>query len=110
MILFVLCFILLLVGIYGILTRKNLIKIILGLIIMQYAINLFIIMVGYVEGGLAPILRDNATVYVDPLPQAMILTDIVIGLAITSLLLAVAIKLYRKYNTFNIEDIHLLKG
>jgi multicomponent Na+:H+ antiporter subunit C len=110
MTLYILCFILLLVGFYGILTRKNLIKIILGLIIMEYAINLFIIMVGYVEGGEAPILKENSSTYVDPLPQAMILTDIVIGLAITSLLLAVAVKLYRKYNTFNIRDIHLLKG
>ncbi len=110
MILFILCFILLLVGLYGILTRRNLIKIILGLSIMQYAINLFLILVGYVEGGAAPIIKEDTTLYVDPLPQAMILTVIVIGLATTALLLAMATKLYRKHNTFNIQDINLLKG
>ena len=110
MILFFLCFILMMVGLYGILTRKNLIKIILGLSIMQYAINLFLILVGYVGEGSATILNENATIYVDPLPQAMILTVIVIGLATTSLLLAMAIKLYRKHNTFNIREINILKG
>ena len=110
MILFFLCFILMMVGLYGILTRKNLIKIILGLSIMQYAINLFLILVGYVREGSAPILNENATIYVDPLPQAMILTVIVIGLATTALLLAMAIKLYRKHNTFNIREINILKG
>ncbi|MBR9999100.1 MAG: cation:proton antiporter subunit C, partial [Cyclobacteriaceae bacterium] len=88
MILFILCFILLLVGLYGVLTRKNLIKIILGLSIMQVSINLFLILVGYVKGGAAPIMKENTTIYVDPLPQAMILTVIVIGLATTALLLA----------------------
>jgi multicomponent Na+:H+ antiporter subunit C len=110
MILFFLCFILLMVGLYGVLTRKNLIKIILGLSIMQYAINLFLILVGYVREGSAPILNENATIYVDPLPQAMILTVIVIGLATTALLLAMAVKLYRKHNTFNIQEINILKG
>lgn len=110
MILFFLCFILMMVGLYGVLTRKNLIKIILGLSIMQYAINLFLILVGYVRGGSAPILNEHAAAYVDPLPQAMILTVIVIGLATTALLLAMAIKLYRKHNTFNIREINILKG
>ena len=110
MILFFLCFLLMMVGLYGVLTRKNLIKIILGLSIMQYAINLFLILVGYVREGSAPIVNANATIYVDPLPQAMILTVIVIGLATTALLLAMAVKLYRKHNTFNIREINILKG
>lgn len=110
MILFFLCFILMMVGLYGVLTRKNLIKIILGLSIMQYAINLFLILIGFVREGSAPILNANAAIYVDPLPQAMILTVIVIGLATTALLLAMAVKLYRKHNTFNIREINILKG
>lgn len=112
MILYILCFILFMVGLYGILTRRNIIKIILGLSVMQYSINLFLILVGYVKNGQAPIVNtagvDN--VYVDPLPQAMILTVIVIGLATTALLLAIAIRLYKKYNTFDIKEIKLLNG
>ena len=110
MILYILFFILLLVGLFGVLTKKNLIKIILGLSVMQYAINLFLILIGYVNDGSAPIIKDGITRYVDPLPQAMVLTVIVIGLATTALLLSIAVKLYRKYKTFDISEINFLKG
>ncbi|MCF7920553.1 MAG: sodium:proton antiporter [Candidatus Cloacimonetes bacterium] len=113
MIPFILCFILFLIGIYGIITQKNLIKIIIGLAIMEYSVNLFLILIGYINGGTAPIITHytsaNAS-FVDPLPQALILTAIVIGLATTALLLALAIRLYRKYGTFDIRKINSLKG
>jgi multicomponent Na+:H+ antiporter subunit C len=110
---YILCFILFLVGLYGVLTRKNIIKIIIGLCIMEYSLNLFFIMIGYIKGGAAPIVDLSSTrpaSYVDPLPQALVLTAIVIGLATTALLLAIAIKLYRKYKTFDIDKINNLKG
>jgi len=121
MTLFILCFILFLVGLYGVLTKRNLIKIIIGLAVMEYSVNLFFILIGYVKGGTAPILlrsmleNGNALpvksgTFVDPLPQALILTSIVIGLATTGLLLAVSIRLYRKYGTFDIRKINSLKG
>ena len=93
---YILCFSLFLIGLYGVLTRKNIIKIIIGLCIMEYSLNLFFIMIGYIEGGVAPIVdltSSQAVKYVDPLPQAIVLTVIVIGLATTALLLAIAIKL-----------------
>jgi multisubunit Na+/H+ antiporter MnhC subunit len=79
---------------------------------MQYSINLFLILIGFVREGKAPIVKDAAqeVAYVDPLPQAMILTVIVIGLATTSLLLAIAIRLYKKHNSFDVNEIRLLKG
>ncbi len=110
---YILCFILFLIGLYGVLTRKNIIKIIIGLCVMEYSLNLFFIMTGYIEGGVAPIVDLNAAGsvrYVDPLPQAFVLTAIVIGLATTALLLAIAIKLYKKYKTFDIDKINNLKG
>ena len=110
---YILCFILFLIGLYGVLTRKNIIKIIIGLCIMEYSLNLFFIMIGYIDGGVAPIvdLKSSEVVkYVDPLPQAFVLTAIVIGLATTALLLAIAIKLYKKYKTFDIDKINNLKG
>ena len=121
MIVFILCFFLFLVGLYGVLTKRNLIKIIIGLAVMEYSINLFFILIGYVEKGTAPILLKemikngkavsiDSQIFVDPLPQALILTAIVIGLATTGLLLAVSIRLYRKYGTFNIRKINSLKG
>ncbi len=112
MIPFILCLILFLIGLFGIITQKNLIKIIIGLAIMEYSVNLFLIMIGYMKEGTAPIWAEQFKPgsYVDPLPQAMILTAIVIGLATTTLLLAIAIRLYKKYGTLDIRKINSLKG
>ncbi len=110
---YILCFILFLTGLYGVITRKNIIKIIIGLCIMEYSINLFFIMTGFITGGSAPIVNTSSSpgvTYVDPLPQALVLTAIVIGLATTALLLAIAIKLYKKHKTFDIDKINNLKG
>jgi multisubunit Na+/H+ antiporter MnhC subunit len=68
--------------------------------------------VGYIDGGIAPIVdpADPVKTYVDPLPQALVLTAIVIGLATTAMLMAVIIRLYRKYGTFDIREIRNLRG
>ncbi|MBN1948267.1 MAG: NADH-quinone oxidoreductase subunit K [Candidatus Cloacimonetes bacterium] len=113
MIVYILCFLLFLIGLYGVVVKRNLIKIIISLAIMEYSVNLFLIMVGYISAGQAPIINEEVSrtgPFVDPLPQAMILTAIVIGLATTSLLLAIAIRLYGKYGTFDIRKINHLKG
>jgi len=112
MIVFILCFILFLVGLYGLITRRNLIKIVISLSIMEFSVFLFLIVIGYIDTGIAPIvdLSNPSQVYVDPLPQAMVLTAIVIGLATTAMLLAIAIRLYRKYKTFDIREINNLRG
>ena len=109
---YILCFVLFLVGLYGIITRRNLIKIAISLSIMEFSIFLILVMIGYVDQGLAPIVDEShaGVVYVDPLPQAMVLTAIVIGLATTAMLMAIAIRLYRKYNTFDIREIKNLRG
>ncbi|MFO7574358.1 MAG: cation:proton antiporter subunit C [Bacteroidales bacterium] len=109
---YMLCFLLFLVGLYGVLTRKNIIKIIIGLCVMEYSLYLFLAMIGYIDGGAAPIIDPSkpAGLVVDPLPQAFVLTAIVIGLATTALLLAIAIRLYKKYKTFDIDKINTLKG
>ena len=112
MIVYILTIFLFLVGLYGVLSKRNLIKIVIGLAIMEYSVNLFLILVGYVRGGTAPIISadEPGKLFVDPLPQAMVLTAIVIGLATTALLLAIAIRIYKKYGTFDIREIKNLKG
>jgi multicomponent Na+:H+ antiporter subunit C len=109
---YILCFVLFLVGLYGIITRRNLIKIVISLSILEMSIFLFLALIGYIDQGVAPIvdLEASAQVYVDPLPQAMVLTDIVICLSTTALLMAIAIRLYRKYKTFDIREIKNLRG
>ena len=112
MIVYLLCLVLFSLGIYCILRKRNIIKIIVGLIITEYAVNLFFILVAYRMGGRSPILSPEAEVLnmVDPLPHALVLTAIVIGLATTALLVAIAIRLYEKYGTFDITKIRELWG
>jgi len=59
MTLFILCFVLFLVGLYGVLTRKNIIKIFIGLSFMEFSTFLFLVLIGYIEGGIAPIISKN---------------------------------------------------
>ena len=107
---------LLLLGIYGVIAKKNLVKIVIGLFIIEYAVNLMLILVGYRTGGSAPIVTsvENAAVqaasFVDPIPQALIVTSIVIGLGTTALVIALCLRLYEKYGTFDILQIRRLKG
>lgn len=112
MIVYLMCFILFLTGLYGAVTRRNLIKIAISLSIMEFSCFLFFALIGYLEGGVAPIVdpADPVKIYVDPLPQALVLTAIVIGLATTAMLMAVIIRIYRKYKTFDIREISNLRG
>ncbi len=112
MILFILAFLLFLVGLYGILVKRNLIKIIIGLMIMEYAINLIFTLIGYRENGTAPIFTEGMSkaLMVDPLPQALVLTAIVIGLGTTALLVSFAVRIYEKYDTFDVRKIRKLRG
>jgi len=112
MIIYMLCLALFCIGVYCVMVKRNLIKIIIGVVIVEYAVNLFLILVAYRTNGRVPILspRQDITNMVDPLPQALVLTSIVVGLAVTALLVAIAIRVYEKYGTFDITQIRRLKG
>jgi multicomponent Na+:H+ antiporter subunit C len=90
---------LLLIGLYCVAVKKNLIKIVMGITILEYAINLLWVAIGYRSGG-----------GVDPLPQALALTIITIGLATNVILVALALQLYKRFGTFDITKIRRLKG
>ncbi|MDD5044819.1 MAG: sodium:proton antiporter [Candidatus Omnitrophica bacterium] len=110
--LYILCMILFCIGIYGVLRKRNLVKIIIGLAIMGYSINLFLVLLGYRFHGRAAIEAETQDILsmVDPLPQAMALTSIVISLGILALVISIAIRIYEKYGTFDITKIKRLKG
>ncbi|MDH4196761.1 MAG: sodium:proton antiporter [Candidatus Aminicenantes bacterium] len=112
MILYALCFALFLVGLYGMITKRDLVKIILASGVMGYAVNLMFVLIGYRQQAAYPILEPGKPVpaMVDPLPQALVLTSIVIELGVTSLLVALAIRLFQKYKTFDITQIRRLRG
>ena len=109
---FLACVLLFLFGLYAVLLKRNIIKIIIGFSIMEYAVNLFFAFAGFKRDALAPIITKLGMVrdFVDPLPQALVLTSIVIGLATTALMLAFAMRIYEKYRTFDITEIRRLKG
>ena len=109
---YVLCTVLLLIGIYGVVAKKNLVKIVIGLLVIEYAVNLMLILIGYRYGGEAPIMTGGESVpmFVDPLPQALIVTSIVIGLGVTALVISLCLRLYEKYGTFDLLQIRRLKG
>ncbi len=113
---YILCTILLLIGVYGVITKKNLVKIVVGLIVIDYATNLMLILIGYRSGGTAPIFSSvenaaqEASKFVDPLPQALILTSIVIGLGMVLMAIVLCLRLYEKYGTLDILHIRRLKG
>jgi len=110
--LYFLCIILFCVGLYGVLRKRNIVKIIIGLAIMNYSISMFFVLLGYKFNGRAPIESQDQTIanMVDPLPQALVLTSIVIALAVMALLIAIAIRIYDRYGTFDITKIKRLRG
>jgi multisubunit Na+/H+ antiporter MnhC subunit len=112
MTLYLLCLVLFCVGLYGVLRKRNLVKIIIGLAIMEYSMNLFFVLLGYRYHGRAPIDAQDQNILnmVDPLPQALVLTSIVIGLGVTALVISIAIRIYERYGTFDITKINKLKG
>ena len=91
--------ILILIGIWGVLTQKNLIKMVIGFSVIDTGIHLIIVSIGYIKGRTAPIIdaavnTPNAVKnVVDPIPSALVLTAIVIGLAVTALMLTYVIQL-----------------
>jgi multicomponent Na+:H+ antiporter subunit C len=111
---YLLCFALLLVGLYGLLVKRDMVRIIIASGIMGYASNLLLVLLAYKRGALFPILEKGKTiserVMVDPLPQALVLTSIVIELGITAMLVALAIRLFEKNKTFDITKIKRLSG
>ena len=120
---YALCFLLFMVGLYCTVVKKNIVKIVIGLAIMEYAVNLFLIMLGFRTGGVAPIIDKTyldlgtgritscfINTSVDPLPQSLVLTAIVIALGSLALMVSMCIRIYEKYGTLDITEIRRLKG
>ena len=98
--------VLLLIGLYGLMAKRNLIKKIIGLYILDGGVILYFVSVGYRSDASAPILEKGVEmVVVDPIPQALMLTAIVIGICVTALALSIAVKIYEKYQTLDVEEL-----
>jgi len=112
MIPFFACLLLMLIGLYAVVTKRNIIRIIIGFSLVEYAVNLLFALIGFKRDALPPIITNAAQTrnFVDPVPQALVLTAIVIGLATTALMLALAMRIYEKYRTFDITEVRRLRG
>lgn len=106
---------LILIGLWGILSQKNIIKIIIGFSLFDTGTHIIMVSIGYLKGKTAPILdeavnlKNAANEIVDPVPQALVLTAIVIGLGINALMLAYALRLYQRRKTLEINNYNDLK-
>ncbi|HEC81486.1 MAG TPA: cation:proton antiporter [Thermoplasmatales archaeon] len=106
---------LILVGLYAVVFKRNIIKMVIGVTIIESGVNLFLVTLGYRQNGVAPIFTNlpketqipNQLVL--PIPQALTLTSIVIGVAVLALMLTLAVQIYRHYKTLDVKEIRRLK-
>lgn len=103
---------LIVIGVWGMLTQRNMLKMVIGFSIVDTGVHVMIVSLGYVSGGAAPILDGEVgpgTVFVDPVPSALVLTAIVIGLAVTALMLAYVVRLARTKGTLDVSAYKEMK-
>ena len=99
------------IGFTNLLLQKNLIKKIIGLNIMDSAVYLFLAEKGYIEGRTVPIVVNgvqDVEAYINPIPSGLVLTGIVVSVSVSALMLALTIRLYRRYHTLDLDEISTL--
>jgi multicomponent Na+:H+ antiporter subunit C len=103
---------LLVVGLYGIVSSRNLVHLILCLGVVQASTYVLLLAIGYRTGGAAPIFADISvgTATVDPVVQALTLTDVVVEATVSALLLALALQAEKRFGTVDPDDIRALRG
>ena len=111
---YIVSFLLIALGIFCMVAKKNMIKICIGMGLVDYGVNLLIVSVGFHPGGTAPIFTiselDRTSFFVDPIPQALTLTSIVIGACMTAMTLSLIMMLHKQYGTLDSTQIRRLRG
>jgi len=101
---------LVLIGLWGMLTQRNMIRMIVGFSLTDTGVHMVMVSIGYVSGGTAPIINDAVPMadavnrVVDPVPSALVLTAIVIGLGVTAVMLSYAVRIYKARKTLMIDE------
>lgn len=99
------------IGFTTLLLHRNMIKKIIGFGMMDSAIYLFLAAKGYIDGRKAPIVVNGVTemeAYINPVPSGLVLTGIVVSVSVTALMLALTVRLYRRYHSLDIDEITAL--
>ena len=101
---------LILIGMWGMLTQRNMIRMIIGFSLTDTGIHMVMVSIGYVTAGTAPIINEAVAMNdavnrgVDPVPSALVLTAIVIGLGVTAVMLAFAVRIFKARKTLMIDE------
>jgi multicomponent Na+:H+ antiporter subunit C len=100
------------VGLYGIVTSRNLIHMVTCLSVVQSSTYVLLLTTGFRTGGTAPIFLDVpvGTPAVDPVVKALALTDVVVGATVSALLLALAVQAHKRHGTLDPEEFRALRG
>ena len=89
---------------------KNILKKIMGLNIMDTGVYLYLASMGYIENKLTPIVPSagavNSADYINPIPTGLVLTGIVVSVSVSALMLALTVRLYKKFRTLNLDEIY----
>ena len=103
---------LLLAGLYGVITSRHLVHLVLCLGVMQASTYVLLLAIGWRDGGAAPIYADipPKTPVVDPVVQALTLTDVVVEATVVALLLSLAIQAERRFGTLDPKEFGALRG
>ena len=99
------------IGFTTLLFHKNLIKKLIGMNIMDTGVFLLLASMGYIRGRKAPIIENGVTdssAYINPVPAGLVLTGIVVAVSVTAVMLALAVRLYKRYHTLDLDRIYLL--
>jgi multicomponent Na+:H+ antiporter subunit C len=101
-----------LVGLYGVVTSRNLVHLIACLSVTQSATYLLLLAIGYRIGGTAPVFYDVpvGTPAVDPVVQALTLTDVVVGVTVSAMLLALAVQEHKRFGTLDPDELRAMRG
>jgi multicomponent Na+:H+ antiporter subunit C len=101
-----------LVGLYGVVTSRNLIHLVVCLAVVQSSTYVLLLAIGYVKGGTAPIFNGIplGTKAVDPVVQALTLTDVVVSVTSLALLLAIAVEVHKRTGTLDPDELREQRG
>jgi multicomponent Na+:H+ antiporter subunit C len=101
-----------LIGLYGVVSSRNLIHLIICVGVIQSSSYVLLLAIGYRTGRPAPVFNDIAatTPAVDPVVQALMLTDVVVEVTVIALLLALAVQVHKRHGTLNPDKLEALKG
>jgi multicomponent Na+:H+ antiporter subunit C len=96
---------LMMIGLFGVISRGNLVKKMMGLAIFQVSVLLLYISAGNITGGAVPVIKEGVSLYVNPIPQVLMLTAIVVGVAVMAVGLALIVRIKEEYGTIEEDEI-----